>query len=49
MNFIIDSMLGKLTRWLRMMGHDAKYSTTLEDAELLVIAKNEPRVLLQET
>ena len=46
MNFIIDSMLGKLTRWLRMMGHDAKYSTTLEDAELLVIAKNEARVLL---
>ncbi len=46
MNFIVDSMLGKLTRWLRMMGHDAKYSTKLEDAELLAIAKKENRVLL---
>lgn len=46
MNFIVDSMLGKLTRWLRMMGHDAKYSTKFEDAELLAIAKAENRVLL---
>jgi uncharacterized protein with PIN domain len=45
-NFVVDSMLGKLTRWLRMMGHDAKYSTNLEDAELLAIAKEENRVLL---
>lgn len=46
MNFILDGMLGKLTRWLRMMGHDAKYSTSLDDPELLAIAKNEKRVLL---
>lgn len=39
-------MLGKLARWLRMMGHDTKYSTTLLDAELLAIAKQEKRVLL---
>ncbi|MCW4018382.1 MAG: Mut7-C RNAse domain-containing protein [Candidatus Bathyarchaeota archaeon] len=45
MNFILDGMLGKLTRWLRMMGHDAKYSTA-DDAELLEIAKKEKRVLL---
>jgi uncharacterized protein len=46
LNFILDGMLGKLTRWLRMMGHDAKYSTTLQDNELLAIAKQEKRVLL---
>lgn len=46
MNFIVDGMLGKLTRWLRMMGHDTKYSTKLDDAELLAIAKEEKRVLL---
>ncbi|MCW4010904.1 MAG: Mut7-C RNAse domain-containing protein [Candidatus Bathyarchaeota archaeon] len=46
MNFILDGMLGKLTRWLRMMGHDAKYSTVLDDAELLAVAKKEQRVLL---
>jgi hypothetical protein len=45
-NFIVDGMLGKLTRWLRMMGHDVKYSIKLDDAELLVIAKKENRVLL---
>ena len=46
MNFIIDGMLGKLARWLRMMGHDAKYSNVADDAELLATAKKENRVLL---
>jgi uncharacterized protein with PIN domain len=45
-NFIVDGMLGKLTRWLRMMGHDVEYSNKLDDAELMVIAKKESRVLL---
>jgi uncharacterized protein with PIN domain len=44
--FIADGMLGKLTRWLRMLGHDVKYSNKLDDAELSVIAKKERRVLL---
>jgi uncharacterized protein with PIN domain len=39
-------MLGKLTRWLRMMGHDVAYSTQLCDNELLAISKAEERVLL---
>lgn len=46
MNFVLDGMLGKLARWLRIMGHDAKYSNSLDDAELLQIAKAEGRVLL---
>ncbi len=46
MNFVLDGMLGKLARWLRMMGHDVKYSTSSDDAELLIIAKQEQRVLL---
>jgi len=45
-NFVVDGMLGKLTRWLRMMGHDAKYSIDLGDAELLSTAKKEKRILL---
>jgi uncharacterized protein with PIN domain len=44
--FIADGMLGKLTRWLRMLGHDVKYSNKLNDAELAVIAKKERRILL---
>ena len=39
-------MLGKLARWLRMMGHDAKYSSNLADKELLNIANKENRILL---
>lgn len=46
MNFIADGMLGTLTRWLRMMGHDVKYSTKLDDPQLLLAAKKEKRVLL---
>jgi uncharacterized protein len=44
--FILDGMLGKLSRWLRMMGYDSKYSTVLTDSEMLAIAKNEDRALL---
>jgi uncharacterized protein with PIN domain len=39
-------MLGKLARWLRMMGHDVKYSNYFRDDELLSVAKNEKRILL---
>jgi uncharacterized protein with PIN domain len=44
--FIADGMLGKLTRWLRILGQDVKYSTQLDDAELIVVAEEEHRILL---
>ncbi len=46
MKFIADGMLGKLTRWLRMLGQDIKYSNQFEDEELLMTAKKEHRILL---
>lgn len=46
MKFITDGMLGKLTRWLRMLGHNVKYSNNIQDAKLIEIAKKERRVLL---
>ncbi|MGA2767055.1 MAG: Mut7-C RNAse domain-containing protein [Candidatus Bathyarchaeia archaeon] len=46
MKFVIDGMLGKLARWLRMMGHDVKYSNNMDDSELLTIAKKQQRILL---
>lgn len=46
LKFVVDGMLGKLTRWLRMMGHDVKYSSSMDDAQLLSLAANEHRVLL---
>lgn len=39
-------MLGKLTRWLRMLGHNVTYYRNFDDATLLVLAKTENRVLL---
>ena len=39
-------MLGKLTRWLRMLGHDVEYSNKLDDAQLIMVAKKERRILL---
>jgi hypothetical protein len=45
-NFILDGMLGKLARWLRMMGHDVIYSNDMDDPELLSVAKKENRILL---
>jgi len=44
--FVADGMLGKLTRWLRMLGQDVEYFKQLEDSELLDIARNENRILL---
>lgn len=46
MKFIADGMLGKLTRWLRMLGHNVKYSNRLDDSQLMAIAKKERRILL---
>lgn len=46
MKFVVDGMLGKLARWLRMLGHNVKYSNSMDDSQLLVLAKNEHRTLL---
>ena len=46
MKFLADGMLGKLTRWLRMLGQDVEYSNNMEDSQLLAMAKEEERILL---
>jgi uncharacterized protein with PIN domain len=46
LRFIADGMLGKLTRWLRMLRYNVKYSNNLDDSQLLMIAKKERRILL---
>ena len=44
--FVADVHLGKLARWLRMLGFDMVYSPAFTHNELLNIAEAEHRVLL---
>jgi uncharacterized protein with PIN domain len=46
MRFLADNMLGKLARWLRIMGYDTAYAQNEEDAELVARAEAESRILL---
>jgi uncharacterized protein with PIN domain len=46
MRFLLDGMLGKLTRWLRMLGYDAIYANDMSDQDLLALAKRESLTLL---
>ena len=46
MRFVVDGMLGKTARFLRMLGNDVKYFSTLKDRQLIEIAKREHRFLL---
>jgi uncharacterized protein with PIN domain len=46
MRFLLDGMLGKLTRWLRMLGHEAVYENDRPDDKLLAIAKDRSLTLL---
>lgn len=44
--FIVDHNVGKLAKWLRLMGYDARFFRGESDAELVAIALNEGRIIL---
>jgi uncharacterized protein len=46
MTFVADCMLGRLAKWLRILGFDVVYLSKAEDRELVAIARREGRVLL---
>jgi len=46
MRFIADAMLGRLARWLRLLGYDTLYYPEIEDSILLRIAREQERILL---
>lgn len=46
LRFAADAMLGRLARWLRLLGLDTAWSAHVPDAELVRLARAEGRVLL---
>jgi uncharacterized protein with PIN domain len=44
--FAADAMLGRLARWLRVLGYDTSYDMTLADPVLVERANAEDRILL---
>lgn len=46
MKFIADVMLGRLARWLRLLGFNTFYSNKISDAELLKTAQEQNRLVL---
>ena len=46
LRFAADCMLGRLARWLRILGHDVVYFRRIEDADLVDLALREGRILL---
>ena len=44
--FFADAMLGRLARWLRILGYDTAYEEDIEDADLVRRAVDERRIIL---
>ena len=46
LRFAADCMLGRLARWLRILGHDVLYFHRVDDAELVEVSAAQGRTLL---
>lgn len=44
--FIADSMLGRLAKWLRILGYDTLYFRDAQDGRLVTLARRDGRILL---
>ena len=44
--FVADQMLGRLSKWLRMLGFDTLYINPVLDSDLLSLCKKDDRILL---
>ena len=46
LKFIVDNNVGKLAKWLRMMGYDTLFFSGSDDSHMVSTALNEGRVIL---
>jgi len=46
MKFVVDAMLGRLAKWLRILGYDTSYLRAADSRPLLRVAREEGRVIL---
>ncbi len=46
MKFVVDCMLGKLAKWLRILGFDTLFFCNAEDKDLIDTAQKQDRILL---
>ncbi|UCD08310.1 MAG: Mut7-C RNAse domain-containing protein [Dehalococcoidales bacterium] len=46
MKFIVDHNVGKLVKWLRMLGYDTEFFTGEDDWQMVINALSEGRVIL---
>jgi uncharacterized protein with PIN domain len=46
MKFVVDGMLGKLAKWLKILGFDVLFFSNADDDTLLNLARREGRTLL---
>ena len=44
--FVVDVNLGRLAKWLRVMGYDSVFIPDVEDGELLRVAREQGRIAL---
>ena len=45
-SFIVDTMLGDVAKWLRLLGYDTLYSRTYTDNQILEIARRTGRIIV---
>ena len=46
MKFIVDHNVGKLVKWLRMLGYDTEFFTGEDDWQMVITALKEGRIIL---